>query len=326
MDGGRNTPNRADSPAGRRTTPVRAAEDRRFAAGGATTGLLPERAEGTRRTPGRRARRSRGQVEITVWSSPRGPERRWSRTTFAGVGAASKRGRPCPHHSHGCGSPRRWMPGACSRRSARSGCTLAAEGKGHLIPSGNHAAQRPLPAAGAPEPPNWSLCSSREAGRRRMQNRSSGVLFGRSAGLGASHRHRFPRARSGGHSLQQVIRLPGGNFQAMPRFIADYLTGFLRCRPRPRRAVPGMRPRARPAGNPPSPGWRGAPRQAAEGRAAGRAPDPEERAHLTTAGWLARAERVSGTINDERFRARAAAQVVRAAARSRVTPPRGAAL
>jgi hypothetical protein len=46
------------------------------------------------------------------------------------------------------------MPGACSRRSTRSGCKhLAAEGKGHVIPSGNHAAQRPLPAAVAPEPP-----------------------------------------------------------------------------------------------------------------------------------------------------------------------------
>ena len=49
--------------------------------------------------------------EITVWSSPRGPERRWSRTTFAGVGAASKRGGPRPHHSHGRGSPRRWILG-----------------------------------------------------------------------------------------------------------------------------------------------------------------------------------------------------------------------
>jgi hypothetical protein len=60
--------------------------------------------------------------------------------------------------------------------------------------------------------------------------------------------HRSLRFGSG--LLQQAVRLPGGSFQAMPRFIADYLTGFLRGRPYPRWAEPGMRPRARPAGYP----------------------------------------------------------------------------
>jgi hypothetical protein len=109
----------------------------------------------------------------------------------------------------------------------------------------------------------------------------------RSAGLGASHRDRLPWARPGGRSLQQVIKLPGGNFQVMPRFIADYLTGFLRCRPRPRRAAPGMRPRARPAGSPrPRVGGARLAKPLREQQQAG-PPYPEKRAHPATAGWLA---------------------------------------
>lgn len=76
----------------------------------------------------------------------------------------------------------------------------------------------------------------------------------------------------------------------MPRFIADYLTGFLRCRPRPRRAAPGMRPRARPAGNPhPRVGGARLAKLLREEQPG--PPYPEKRAHLTTAGRLARRAR-----------------------------------
>jgi hypothetical protein len=109
----------------------------------------------------------------------------------------------------------------------------------------------------------------------------------------------------------------------MPRFIADYLTGFLRCRPRPRRAAPGMRPRARPVGNPhPRVGGARLAKLLREEQQAGPLTRRNGRTWQPPAGWPA----PSGTTGDERFRARAAAQAARAAARSRVTPPRGAAL
>jgi hypothetical protein len=79
----------------------------------------------------------------------------------------------------------------------------------------------------------------------------------------------------------------------MPRFIADYLTGFLRARPYPRWAEPGMRPRARPAAYP----------RLRVGGARLAKPLREEQqarpsyaakwAHLETAGWLARIARTS---------------------------------
>jgi hypothetical protein len=69
----------------------------------------------------------------------------------------------------------------------------------------------------------------------------------------------------------------------------------------------GHAPESAPRRQSPIPGWRGAPRQAAEEIAAGQAL-PGKRAHLATAGRLARAGRASGTTSDERSRARAAAQ------------------